>query len=77
MSMTELQESIFDQDTSQFTHITDCPDEKETAEAWVAEATAHGLELTALCGYVWVPKSDPVRHPVCQPCLDIAQIRLA
>ncbi len=65
------------QDTSKLTHIVDCPDDKENAQAWVDEAKAGGLELTALCGHTWVPESDPVRHPVCQVCLDIAQIRLA
>jgi len=65
------------QDTSKLTHIVDCPDDKENAQAWVDEAKAGGLELTALCGHVWVPESEPVRHPVCQACLDVAQIRLA
>lgn len=74
---TDVDVTILSQDTSQFTHITDCPDDKESAEAWVTEARENGLELTALCGYVWIPKSDPVRHPVCVTCLDIAQIRLA
>ena len=65
------------QDTTRHTHITDCPDDKESAQAWVDEARANGLELTALCGHVWVPTSDPVNHPICPTCLDVAQIRLA
>lgn len=65
------------QDTSKLTHIVDCPLEKESAQAWVDEARADGLEVTALCGHVWIPESDPVRHPVCVTCMDIAQIRLA
>lgn len=78
MTMTELEETtLLDQDTSKATHIVDCPDDKESAQAWVDEARADGLELTALCGHVWIPESDPVRHPVCQTCLEIAQIRLA
>ncbi len=68
---------IADLDTSKLTHIVDCPDEKDSAQAWVDEARAEGLEVTALCGHSWVPQSDPVRHPVCDTCLDIAQIRLA
>jgi len=75
---TNLDQDLLNtQDTSKLTHIVDCPDDKENAQAWVDEAKAGGLELTALCGHVWVPESDPVRHPVCQTCLDIAQIRLA
>lgn len=77
VAQAELEDLLMEQDTSQFTHIVDCPDEKESSEAWVAEAREHGLELTALCGFVWVPKSDPTRHPLCATCLDIAQIRLA
>lgn len=78
MTQTEEQiDVVLDQDTSKMTHIVDCPDEKDSAQAWVDEARADGLTLTALCGYEWVPESDPVRHPVCQTCLDIAQIRLA
>ncbi|WP_217181580.1 DUF3039 domain-containing protein [Streptomyces sp. AC495_CC817] len=80
--MTDTLEALdFDlmttQDTSKLTHITDCPDDKESAQAWVDEARANGLEVTALCGHVWIPESDPIKHPVCQTCLDIAQIRLA
>ena len=74
---TDLDVSVLDPDTSQFTHITDCQDDKESAEAWVTEARENGLELTALCGHVWIPKSDPVKHPICPTCIDIAQIRLA
>ena len=65
------------QDHSKSTHIVDCPDDKDSAQAWVDEARAHGLEVTALCGHVWIPESDPIKHPICQTCLDIAQIRLA
>lgn len=65
------------QDTTKLTHIVDCPDDKDSAQAWVDEARSNGLECTALCGHVWVPQSDPIKHPVCETCLDIAQIRLA
>lgn len=65
------------QDHSKLTHIVDCPDDRDSAQEWVDEAKANGLEVTALCGYVWIPESEPVKHPICQTCLDIAQIRLA
>jgi hypothetical protein len=64
-------------DDSALTHIVDCPDDKESAEAWVTEARVFGLEVTALCGFVWVAERDPERHPICPTCLDIANIRLA
>jgi len=65
------------QDHSKLTHIVDCPDEEDNAQAWVNRAKAEGLELTALCGHKWIPESEPVLHPICQTCMDIAQIRLA
>lgn len=73
----EAVDQLTTQDTSRNTHIVDCPDEKDTAQEWVDEARANGLEVTALCGHTWVPTSDPVRHPLCVTCLDITQIRLA
>lgn len=73
----ETVEEILEQDTTILTHMVHCPDEWDTAQQWVDEARAKGLEVEALCGHTWVPKSDPVKHPLCPTCLDIAQIRLA
>lgn len=28
-------------------------------------------ELTALCGYKWVPKHHPDKHEICEPCMKI------
>lgn len=77
MESDALEAILGTQDTSKLTHIVDCPDEKDNAQAWVDEARANGLEVTALCGHTWVPESDPVRHPICDTCIEIAQIRLA
>jgi hypothetical protein len=30
-------------------------------------------ELTALCGYKWVPTGLPTKHDTCEPCMEIAQ----
>jgi hypothetical protein len=30
-------------------------------------------ELTALCGYKWVPTGLPTKHDTCEPCMAIAQ----
>lgn len=30
-----------------------------------------GKPVSALCGKVWAPTSDPQRFPVCPPCKDI------
>lgn len=41
-----------------------------------AEATAAyvlGAELTALCGFTWVPSRDPDRYPLCRECVRAAR----
>lgn len=35
-------------------------------------ARAGGLEVTALCGYTWVPKRNPEKYDVCDECMTIA-----
>lgn len=32
----------------------------------------NGIEITALCGYKFVPKRNPEKYPACQSCFDIA-----
>jgi hypothetical protein len=64
-------------DSSIRTHIVNCPDDKESTEAWVTEARVMGLTVTALCGYQWVPQSDPERHAVCEACVEAARIIIA
>ena len=76
MTMTETSESVetlFEQDKSKASHYVRCPPDKDSAEAWVFEARVHGLTVEALCGHRWVPESDPIRHPLCQACIDRAQ----
>lgn len=38
----------------------------------VAEAYVMGTEVTALCGYRWVPSRDPAGLPVCPDCKAMA-----
>lgn len=52
-------------------HVVNCPDDKESTEAWLTEAMIFGYEVEALCGHRWVPSRDPQKRTgVCQPCLD-------
>lgn len=37
--------------------------------SWVTRAYVTGETVTALCGFRWVPTSDPEGLPVCQKCL--------
>ena len=53
------------------THIVKRPADKPSAEAWVTEARVFGLEVEALCGYVWVPARNPEKYPVCEMCRDL------
>ena len=34
----------------------------------IVDAIVEGTELTALCGFKWVPSRDPVGIPVCPDC---------
>lgn len=38
----------------------------------VTLARMNELELTALCGYRWVPKRNPMNYPPCETCVDKA-----
>lgn len=64
-------------DDSALTHIVNCPHDKESTEAWLTEARVFGLEVTALCGYRWVPTRDPMKHPICGACIAAANIIVA
>lgn len=78
-SSTLLDESVLvdvDVNDPVNTHIIDCPDDKDSAEAWLTEARVFGLEVTALCGHRWIPQSDPMKHPICEPCVEEAQRRV-
>lgn len=35
-------------------------------------AKEYGMEVTALCGYTWVPKRNVEAYPVCETCSEIA-----
>lgn len=57
-------------------HIVDCPDDKESAAAWVTEARVMGLEVTAICGAKFVPERDTKQRPICHPCIVEANSRI-
>lgn len=60
------------------THIVNPPANRHIgfpgmkAQDIVDIARIRGVEVTALCGYTWVPKRNPEKYPVCQPCVDVA-----
>lgn len=70
-------------DPSVRTHIVNSPnlvpiwEPGMTAEEALDIARLRGLEVTALCGYKWVPKHNPDKFDVCDPCFKIAQELMA
>lgn len=69
-------EQTVDPDNPIKSHVVDCPEDKESTAAWITEARVFGLEVTALCGHVFVPERNPAKHPICDPCITIANARL-
>lgn len=51
-------------------------EEGMTSGEVVSIARMMGYELTALCGFKWVPKSNPEKFDICQTCVDIARFRM-
>lgn len=37
----------------------------------IIESALTGVPLTALCGKKWLPKNNPLKHPVCPECKEI------
>lgn len=33
-----------------------------------ADAYVFGMEVEAICGYVWIPTRNPDKLPICQQC---------
>ena len=65
---TELDTNL---DNPTYSHIIDRGDDERPAGAIVLEARVMGLELTALCGYKWIPSRDPEKFPVCPVCVQM------
>lgn len=69
--------STTDNDDPTRTHIVNCPPDKDSTEAWLTEARIYGLVVTAVCGHTWVPQRDPHRFPICERCVEAANILVA
>lgn len=60
------------------THIVNPPNNTHiwkpgmTAQDIVLIARLQNLEVTALCGYTWVPKANPEKYDVCEECMKLA-----
>lgn len=76
---TTTMEALFpyeeSKDPARRTHIVNPPanthiwKEGMTAQDIVDIARATDQTVTALCGYTWVPKHNPEKFDICEPCL--------
>jgi hypothetical protein len=70
---TTITEEETETDEPIMSHVVPGTKDK-TSEAVVMEARVFGIPVTALCGYTWVPQRDPMKHDVCQKCLEILKM---
>lgn len=42
----------------------------------ITHALVFGNEITALCGYRWVPSRDPEKYPLCKACQEVYDLIL-
>jgi hypothetical protein len=65
-------EVLTSHDKDECAHIVMDPDpERDDPHAYTLQARVEGFPVTALCGYVWVPRGSAEGRPVCQECRDI------
>lgn len=69
---------VEDDDPRRHTHIVN---ETDNLHIWrsgmgaqdiVDIARVRGIEVTALCGYKWIPQHNPEKYDVCEACMKIA-----
>lgn len=65
--MTDLAPLLDKPDTQDPENVKHIIDQRNQLQS-VADAIIFGYELTALCGYKFVPTRDPDPLPVCEPC---------
>lgn len=89
---TEEQEDTYKvptDDRKHYTHIVRPPEnalifsvlirqgkQDPSAQDIVDWARAHGVEVKALCGYVFVPEHNPDAYDACPICIDVAGMHM-
>jgi hypothetical protein len=66
-TLTEPDTNLDATDPADCAHIVDQRDPAND----VATAIIEGLEVTALCGYRWIPYREPSGRPVCEACVEM------
>lgn len=57
-------------DPSDSKHLVD---QDQPGNVSITEAIVLGIEVTALCGYRWIPCRDDEERPACKACLSILE----
>jgi DUF3039 family protein len=63
---TEPETTYDSTDPGDCAHIVDQRDPAND----IATAVIEGREVTALCGYRWIPYREPQGRPVCEACVE-------
>jgi Protein of unknown function (DUF3039) len=65
-TLTQPDTNLDSTDPRDCAHIVDQRDPAND----VTTAMIEGREVTALCGYRWIPYREPKGRPVCEPCVE-------
>jgi hypothetical protein len=65
-TLSEPDTTLDSNDPADCAHIVDQRDPAND----IATAVVEGREVTALCGYRWIPYREPNGRPVCEPCVE-------
>jgi Protein of unknown function (DUF3039) len=65
-TLTEPDTDLDKTDPADCAHIVDQRDPAND----ITTAIVEGREVTALCGYRWVPYREPKGRPVCEACIE-------
>lgn len=69
MSSETLTQPDVSQDTTDPGDCAHIVDQRDPANN-IAAAVVEGREVTALCGYRWIPYREPQGRPVCEACVE-------
>jgi hypothetical protein len=65
-TLAEPETTLDPTDPAECAHIVDQRDPAND----IATAIIEGREVTALCGYRWIPYREPQGRPVCEACVE-------
>lgn len=78
LTLTDVVPYESNDDPNHRTHIVRPPENKHiyqpgmSAQDIVDTARILGVEVVCLCGFRFIPKSNPEKHDICESCMKIA-----